>query len=75
MVLITKRFFYPLFKRAFATAFTQKNIESAFLKTGIWLYNPKQVLRKIRKPIPQPELMIGAKVLRTPKTCYDVCQV
>jgi hypothetical protein len=73
MVLITKRFFYPLFKRAFATAFTQKNIESAFSKTGIWLYNPEQVLGKIRKPIPQPKLTISAKVLKTPKTCHDVC--
>jgi hypothetical protein len=32
---MTKRLFYPLFKAAYEEAFTQKNIENAFAKTGI----------------------------------------
>jgi hypothetical protein len=43
MVSITKRFFYLLFKAAFATAFTQNNIESAFAKTGILPFDLEQV--------------------------------
>jgi hypothetical protein len=56
MVLITKRFFYPLFRKAFHTAFTKKNILSAFEKTSIYLFNPSKVLDKLKKP----------KVLETP---------
>jgi hypothetical protein len=71
-----KRFFYPLFRDAFNKAFTQKNIEHAFEKTGIWPHDPEQVLGKLRKleptlePIPKP--IPANKTLETPKTCRSV---
>jgi hypothetical protein len=79
MVSMTKRFFYPLFRDAFNEAFTQKNIEHAFEKTGIWPYDPEQVLSKLRKPEPAlepiPEPIPANKTLETPKTCRSVRRV
>ena len=46
-----KRFFWPLFKRAWDKAFTEENIQSAFRKAGIWLINSVQVLSAIQRPI------------------------
>jgi hypothetical protein len=54
MVLMTKQFFYPLFRAAFNKAFTQKNIQNAFEKTGIWPHDPEKVLSKLHKPEPVP---------------------
>jgi hypothetical protein len=75
MVSMTKRFFYPLFRAAFHEAFTQKNIEHAFEKTGIWPHDPEQVLAKIRKPEPIPEPIPADETLKTPKTCRSVRRV
>ena len=36
--------FYKLFKPAFEKAFSVKNIESAWQKTSLWLYDPPKVL-------------------------------
>lgn len=66
---MTKRFFYPLFRAAFHKAFTQKNIEHAFEKTGIWPHDPKQVLGKIRKPEPIPKPILINGTFKTLKTC------
>jgi hypothetical protein len=41
---ITKHIFYGCFKPAFEKAFCVKNIESAWKKTGLWLYDPSLVL-------------------------------
>ena len=49
IVSITKRLFHPLFRDAFNDSFTQKNIESAFEKTGIWPSDADKVLLKLQK--------------------------
>jgi hypothetical protein len=67
--------FYPLFKAAYEEAFTQKNIENAFAKTGIWPVDPEQVLSKLRKkpaitpPEPEPDTP------KTPQTCRSIRRV
>jgi hypothetical protein len=50
-VSMSKRFFWPLFKRAWDKAFTEENIQSAFRKAGIWPTNGVQVLSAIQRPI------------------------
>ena len=50
-VSMSKRFFWPLFKRAWDKAFTEENIQSAFRKAGIWPTNGVQVLLAIQRPI------------------------
>jgi hypothetical protein len=35
MVSITKQLFYPMFRDAWIKAFTEKNVNNAFAKTGI----------------------------------------
>jgi hypothetical protein len=44
LVSMTKRMFWPIFKRAWDRSLTEANILSAFAKTGIWPYNPHIVL-------------------------------
>jgi len=44
MVSMTKRLFYPLFRKAFRTAFTKKNILSTFEKPSIYPFNLDKVL-------------------------------
>ena len=73
-VSITKRLFYPMFRAAFAESFTEKNIESAFEKTGIWLFNPEKVLSKIRKPEPVPKLIEPSR-LNTPTTSRTIRRI
>ena len=46
-VSMTKRHFYLLFCQAWLKSFTDQNIKSAFKKTGIWPYQPAQVLDKV----------------------------
>jgi hypothetical protein len=45
---MTKRMFFGIFKSAFVKAFSEENIRSAWLKTGLWPYNPDLVLDSIR---------------------------
>jgi len=47
---MTKRLFYPLFRKAFRIAFTKKNILSVFEKTSIYPLNPNKVLDKLKAP-------------------------
>lgn len=42
---ISKRHFFCLFWAAFEKAFTEKNVASAWSKTGIWPFSPQKVLR------------------------------
>jgi hypothetical protein len=44
---VSKRDFYPLFKPAFAQAFTADNIHSAFAKTGVQLFNPDVIVKEL----------------------------
>lgn len=41
-VSMNRRMFYPFFKKAWETSFTEENIESAQRATGIWPYNPEK---------------------------------
>ena len=43
-VSMTKRMFYPFYKKAWEASFTEANIESAWRATGIWPYNPEKTL-------------------------------
>jgi hypothetical protein len=71
MISISKRMFYKMFKVAWTSAFTPKNIISAFTKTGIWLYAPEIVTSTIKAPIQivqEPEI----PEVKTPMTCRAV---
>ena len=75
---MTKRLFYPMFRAAYLEAFTQKNIESAFEKTGIWPLDPKRVLSKLRKPelTPASSLAINEPdQLKTLITCRSIRRI
>ena len=48
---MTKRLFYPLFKAAYEASFTQKNIEHAFEKAGIWPVNSEKVISKLQTKV------------------------
>ena len=52
-----------MFNSAWNASFTEKNIVSAFAKTGIFPYNPSVILDKITYPEPVPELIIQEKTL------------
>jgi hypothetical protein len=47
MVSMSKRFFWPFFKRVWNKAFTEENIQGTFWKAGIWLTNGIQVVAVI----------------------------
>ena len=73
MVSMTKRLFYPMFRDAWAEAFTEKNVHNAFAKTGIWPQNPDVVLNTIRKPEqPLTPTKNLARYIQTPKTARAI---
>jgi hypothetical protein len=49
MVDMTKRLFYPMFNKAWITAFTEKNVLHSFEKPGIFPYNPSKILHILQK--------------------------
>ena len=71
MTNITKRDFWTVFKKAWDEAFTDKNIHSAFEKTGIFPLNPARVVKIIAKP-EVFEVAIDPQILRTPTTALEV---
>jgi hypothetical protein len=71
LVAMSKRFFYSLFKTAWEKSFTEKNIQHAFAKPGIWPVNPVLVLEQLKKPT-KPEDSEDAKAPSTPKTAVDI---
>jgi hypothetical protein len=72
-VSMSKRLFWPMFRDSWDIAFTPKNIQSGFAKTGIWLYDPKVVLDKIQRPKPLPaSLPTSPSKEHTPMTCCSV---
>ena len=69
-VAITKGLFWPMFKRAWDKAFTEKNIESAFRKSGIWPTDGSHIIKTITRPtIVSPEKQAG---LRSPKSAKAI---
>src|SRR6266536_2884336 len=69
-VTMSKAFFWPMFKRSWDKAFTKKNIQSAFCKSGIWPTDGTHVLKKISRPTPStPE---KASDLRSPKSAKAI---
>jgi hypothetical protein len=72
LVSMGKREFWPMFKVAFETAFTDRNIKSGFAKTGIWPYDPDIVWDKISCPEPPQKPPLQE---RTPLTCRTVRQM
>ncbi len=71
-VSMSKREFWPMFRASWETAFTVKNIQSGFAKTGIWPQNPRVVLDKIERPKPQAPLPALTNIEHTPMTCRSV---
>jgi hypothetical protein len=69
-VSMSKSFFWPMFKRSWDKAFTEKNIQSAFCKAGIWPTNGTQVLMTITcSTLPAPE---KTSELRSPKSAKAI---
>lgn len=48
-VSMTKRMFWTLFQEAWSQSFTEKNIRSAFAKTGIWPLDPSITISRLSK--------------------------
>jgi hypothetical protein len=61
-----------MFKAAWLASFTEKNIHSAFAKTGIFPYKPAMVLDKIQRLEPLP---VSNSHESTPMTCRAVRRV
>lgn len=74
LVSMTKRLFWPMFKAAWEKSFTEKNILSAFEKTGIWPYKPERTIAIIEKP-KVSELLSTQSNLATPINCRSVRQI
>lgn len=75
LVSITKRMFYPIFKAAWDTAFTEKNIKHAFAKPGIWpagqSTNRDKILAATTKKS-EPVPLFDGTVLHTPKNAQTL---
>ena len=76
MTCLTKRDFYGIFHTAWVNSFTEKNIQGAFRKTGIWPFSPPAVLDLISG---QPETPLStqiesAKPPPTPMTSKSIPQ-
>jgi hypothetical protein len=66
-VSVTKRLFWPMFKKAWDASFTKENIESGWRKTGIWPFHPSVVLSKIKRPSTPPNPQLDHEI-KTPLT-------
>ena len=71
-----KRRFLNLFRTAWDTSFTVKNIQKAFAKPGIWPFDPQLVLLVITAPItpllaPEPERLVVVDI-KTPKSAKSI---
>jgi len=72
LVSMTKRLFYPLFKAAYKASFTQKNIEHAFKKAGIWPVNSEKVISKLQTKVKTTQAETEPTTPRTPLTSRSV---
>lgn len=66
-VSMSKATFYPLFKEAWAASFTEKNIQAAFAKPGIWPLDPDPIIQSVTR-IPPPKADFSSTQLKTPKS-------
>ena len=76
-VSMSKRMFYPFFKRAWEASFTEENIESAWRATGIWPYNPEKTLSVCVKKLPStPAKKLHVRfALKTPLSSHAMRQL
>ena len=76
LVSMTKRMFWPCFKRAWDNAVTPENINSAFTQTGIWPFNPRIILDKYEpRPVtPLQNSERGKNCLKTPLSVRKIRQ-
>ena len=70
LVRITKRDFWLLFHEAWKQAFTAKNVQSAWEKTGIYPFNPDKVLSTF--VLPQETPQSSSKQLKTPSSTRGI---
>jgi hypothetical protein len=77
-VTMKKRLFFPMFKRAWDKSFTKENIQHAFQKPGIWPCNGDEMIRKVTRPPPVPEIRTNAvktpykpQTIRTFRQAFD----
>jgi hypothetical protein len=69
-VSMSKSFFWLMFKRAWDKSFTEKNIQSAFCKSGIWPIDGTDIIKKITHPkLASPQKIDG---LRSPKSAKAI---
>jgi hypothetical protein len=54
IVGISKRYFYELFWPAWQRALTKKNVQSGWKKTGLFPFNPDEVLDQLVISKPRP---------------------
>lgn len=73
-VSMTKRMFWPLFRDAWKASFTEKNIQKAFEKTGIWPLQPSKTINKIQKPPPSTPIhsRLAPLPIPTPQTAHAI---
>ena len=68
--------FFPIYKEAWAKAYTTESIKAAFKVTGIFLLNPRVVLSQFSKPTANSrrESQAGTTCILeyTPYTKYDL---
>ncbi len=72
-VSMSKRFFWPMFQRAWDKAFTKGNIQSAQAKSGLWPTNSDDIIKKIAPPI-QESPKKEDRVTREPKSAKSIRQ-
>jgi len=74
---MSKRMFWTLFKQAWRTSFTEKNVKKAFESTGIWLFNPEKTVKKLQKPDPPSMTPVPAciRTILTPLDCRELRQL
>src|SRR5436190_15965013 len=64
---MSKRMFWPMFRAAWETAFTEKNVASAWKAMGIFPYDPQKLLNVIdARPITPPEASNPIQYTKTP---------
>jgi len=70
-VLMSKRFFWPMFKKAWDKAFTEENIQHAWEKARIWPTNGDAVIAAVTKPLnPSPKKALNG--LKPPTSAKSI---
>jgi hypothetical protein len=72
---IDKAEFLPTLRAARCEALTSSNIQSGFASTGLYPFNPEQVLCTISRPLTPPEPPAASQALWTPETPHNTQQL